>query len=153
MPTTYPYLVLLAEDDADDQFFLETALREIDPLITLSIAEDGLKAFSFFQRTAERPFSLPRFIITDLNMPKMNGFEFIEMIKKSDELKHIPVFVLSTSEDEKNKTQAITSGANGYYVKPMNLTQLKPIIEEMMECVSRGINHAIPVYPLKNTRS
>jgi CheY-like chemotaxis protein len=64
VPPTYPYTVLLADDDADDQYFLETAFREIDPQITLTIAVDGLQAINYFLRTGTIPFTFPKFIIT-----------------------------------------------------------------------------------------
>ncbi len=131
MEKTYPYLILLAEDDADDQYFLEQVLREIDPLITLSVAKDGLYAMDYFIENLART-SFPKFIITDLNMPRLNGYEFIENIKKSEDLKHIPIFILSTCNDEKSRARALSAGANGYYVKPDDSIELKFIIESMM---------------------
>lgn len=132
------FSVLLAEDDLDDQHFLKIAFEEINPSISLTIAYDGVHALNFFlkkESTVSRPFELPKFIITDLNMPRLDGFDFIARIKKDPTLMHIPIFVLSTSADEKAKERALKLGAEDYYIKPLDLTQFKPIIEEMVSKV------------------
>jgi CheY-like chemotaxis protein len=127
-----PYTILLAEDDTDDQYFLQLAVKDIDPLINLEIVTDGLSGMNYFSGSDETKANLPKFIITDLNMPRLNGFEFIMRLKQSVALKNIPVFVLSTCEDKDSRLNAIEAGASGYYVKPIDLTELGPIIKSMI---------------------
>jgi CheY-like chemotaxis protein len=132
----HPYTVLLAEDDLDDQYFLKVALHEINPAINLTIAYDGVHALNFFlkkESLVSKKFELPKFIITDLNMPRIDGFEFIEKIKQDENLKHIPIFVFTTSNDERFKEKALQLGAAGYFIKPLDIKQFKPIIQQMVD--------------------
>lgn len=134
------FTVLMAEDDLDDQHFLKVAFNEINPDINLTVAYDGVHALNFFLRKegkVSKSLMLPKFIITDLNMPRIDGFELIEKIKQDKNLKHIPIFVLTTSTDESFKEKALELGAAGYYVKPSDIKQFKPIVQQMVDSVSK----------------
>jgi CheY-like chemotaxis protein len=89
-----PVNILLADDDADDCFFFEKALREIPVNTHLTIVRDGEKLMNYLFENIEHP---PDVIFLDLSMPRKTGFECLQEIKENDRLKDIRVVLLSTS--------------------------------------------------------
>ena len=110
--------VLHIDDDQDDLDFFSTTVEEIKPdvlCISLNSAEDALKKIRALE-------FLPEIIFLDLNMPRMNGFQFLEAIKKIPGLK-IPVVVLSTSSQEETIDTVKELGASDYITKPSNIDE------------------------------
>ena len=81
----------------------------------LDIAEDGEKALAWLKDPQNHT---PCIILLDLNLPRMNGIEFLKIIKQDDGLKRIPVVVLTTSEEEQDKIDSFNLGVAGYMLKP-----------------------------------
>ncbi len=71
----------------------------------------------------------PDFVLLDLNMPLMNGFEALQKIRENEQLKHLPVYVLSTSKSDYDRERALEYGATGYYSKSMLFNDLMKLIE------------------------
>ena len=115
MPKTKTFLVV--DDDMDDTFLFKEVLTEVDPTIQLMIANDGEEALMKL-RTPER--TLPDIIFLDLNMPKMNGIEFLKIIKNIELYKDIDVFIMTTSGEEADRRTAEELGICGYLMKPLN---------------------------------
>lgn len=115
--------ILLVEDDSLDQMEVERTLQRKNILHKLKIARNGEEALGILnQSVANDVFpGKPDIILLDLNMPKMNGFEFLGHIKNSDELKDIKVFVLTTSDEREDKIQAKNLGISGFITKPLKL--------------------------------
>jgi two-component system chemotaxis response regulator CheY len=88
------------------------------------LAKDGLEAYSYFQ---EQNFNL---LITDLNMPKMNGVELIKKVRMSDENNKIPIILISTESDEKDFKMCYDAGANSYIEKPFKPGKLLDEVEK-----------------------
>lgn len=89
--------------------------------------EDGLMALSWLQEG-----NIPDLILTDLQMPNMNGFEFIERIKESGFFSDIPVVVLSSMDSSSDRIKCLRMGAEDYLVKPFNPEELQVRIERIL---------------------
>ncbi|MBF0296182.1 MAG: response regulator [Magnetococcales bacterium] len=118
--------ILLVEDDRVDAMTVQRALRKIhvgNPLTTVGNGEDALA------RLRDPANERPCIILLDLNMPRMNGIEFLSAIKADDALKKIPVVVLTTSKDEMDRIKSFDNGAAGYMVKPVDYVQFVDVIQ------------------------
>ena len=107
--------ILLLEDDSVDALTIQRAMHEIkisNPLVHVDNGEDGL----IYLHNENNP--RPCVILLDLNMPKMNGLEFLKLIKASPELRLIPVIILTTSKEEQDKLESFQLCVAGYIVKP-----------------------------------
>lgn len=107
--------ILLVEDDEDDQFIFSDALDALNFDLKLNVAGSCSEAF---QTLGSKP--LPDLIFLDINMPVMNGLEFLDEVKRIDHLAQIPVVILTTSDNPDLMKQTMDLGANGYIVKPAN---------------------------------
>lgn len=117
--------ILLAEDDRLDQKSVERAFQELQITNRLVIAKNGKEALNHLESSGE---SYPRLILLDLNMPVMNGVEFLQAIKKDDALKVIPVVVLTTSKEDKDIIESYKLGAAGYMIKPVDYKSFVEVI-------------------------
>ncbi|MDZ4163550.1 MAG: response regulator [Smithellaceae bacterium] len=120
--------VLLVEDDLVDQMTLKRAFRDLGLTGRLDIARNGLEALEFLKNNPR-----PAFILLDLNMPRMNGFEFLQVQKHSAEWQMIPVVVLTTSREERDKRESFMLGVAGYIIKPVDY----PEFVEAMRTIDR----------------
>lgn len=126
-----PFVILLAEDEPADAYLIKVALRENRMLVDLRWVNDGVEAFEFLRRQGDRFRNAPTpdLILLDLNMPRMDGLEFLAAIKQDPELKDIPVVVLTTSDVERDVVASYQGGAAGYITKPVELTELMAAIK------------------------
>lgn len=123
-------IILLVEDDEDDIAFFQDALQEVCPQCEFLFAHHGLEAIK--KLNLLKPIK-PHFIFVDLNMPIMNGYEFIKEIRQVDSLKEIPAFVLSTSNDPSIKEKSMKAGATEFFTKPVMANDLKSLIAEVLQ--------------------
>ncbi len=131
-----PPTILLVDDDEDDRFFLSEALREVNPKASLKQLGDGVEALNFLQKECggENPTSdKPDIIFLDLNMARIDGRTATKIIKNSKELCHIPVVIVTTSQNEQERENLIKLGANAFYTKPTSLPELKDIVQEVYD--------------------
>ncbi len=118
---------MLVDDDIDDQFFFCDALKELNGGFICTTADNGAEAL----KKIEIP-PPPDLIFLDLNMPVMNGFEFITVIQKDEKYKHIPVVIFSTSSNAHDKQKAFKLGAKHYITKPTEFAKLKSLLTETL---------------------
>jgi len=104
--------ILLVEDDEVDVRALRWAFEKLRIANPVTVASDGVEALEIL-KTLPRPY----LIITDINMPRMNGIELLRKIRESDELRDSIVFVLTTSNDEQDKIDAYNLNVAGYMLK------------------------------------
>jgi CheY-like chemotaxis protein len=119
-----PIEILLVEDSPSDADLTKEALREGRVINNLRVVSDGEQALAYLRR--QPPFSTaprPDLILLDLNLPKRDGREVLEGIKSDNELKCIPVVVLTTSREESDVMAAYGRNANCYVTKPVDLDQ------------------------------
>lgn len=115
MRSTKP--ILLVEDDDVDAITTRRALKEVNITNELIHKVDGEDALGYLETTDGQK---PCLILLDLNMPKMNGFEFLKNIKNNKNLKKIPVVVLTTSDADQNIFDSFGLGVVGYVTKPVS---------------------------------
>lgn len=107
--------ILLAEDDRVDVMTIERALKEIKVANRLDVVRNGEEALAFLRDAQNQK---PCVILLDLNMPRMNGIEFLKIVKEDLGLRLIPVIVLTTSKEENDKVRSFNLGVAGYIIKP-----------------------------------
>jgi CheY-like chemotaxis protein len=117
--------ILLVEDDVVDMMSVKRALKELKVTNPLFHVENGEEALEFLNDPANEK---PAIVLLDLNMPKMNGHEFLAVVKQDDELKRIPVIVLTTSRGELDKIQSFDLGVAGYMIKPVDYQQFVEVM-------------------------
>ncbi|MBJ7600946.1 MAG: response regulator [Candidatus Nephthysia bennettiae] len=121
--------ILLVEDSPGDVRLTREALKEAKVANRLHVAPDGVTALDFLRRNGEHPEApRPDLILLDLNLPRMSGREVLEAIKSDDELKRIPVVILTTSHDESDVLRAYDLHANCYISKPVDLDQFMTVV-------------------------
>ena len=113
--------VLLVEDDAVDAMTVKRAFVELHVVNPLDIVENGEEALSYLQNPENED---PCVILLDLNLPKMNGIEFLRVAKQDQRLRSIPVVVLTSSEEEQDKIDSFDLSVAGYIVKPVDYQRL-----------------------------
>jgi len=111
-------VILLVEDDYLDVESVRRIFKKWEMQHTMHVAHNGVDALNMLTRDNDRV--IPDIILMDINMPKMNGLEFISIIKSYYSLKNIMLFVLTTSGEEYEKITAQNLGVSGYLVKPLN---------------------------------
>lgn len=115
-----PAEILLVEDSPGDIRLTKEALKESRISNHLHIVNDGLEATNFLMKKGEfKNAPTPDLILLDLNLPKKNGFEVLKEIKENDDLKIIPVVVLTTSESEKDILHSYQLHVNCFVSKPV----------------------------------
>ncbi|PCH49058.1 MAG: two-component system response regulator [Flavobacteriaceae bacterium] len=113
-------LILVVEDDLVDIMTIKRAFKDIKITNPIIICHNGLEALEYLKKPLNKR---PGLILLDINMPKMNGIEFLEVIKKDKEFKSIPVVVLTTSKAEQDKMESFNLGIAGYMIKPVDYLQ------------------------------
>lgn len=120
--------ILLVEDDQVDAMTVRRALKELHVLNHVEHSENGEDALAYLRNNAN---DLPCLILLDLNMPVMNGTEFLQTIKGDRELRRVPVIVLTTSEEQSDKVDSFNLGVAGYMRKPVDYRQFVEMIRSM----------------------
>lgn len=127
--------VLIAEDDPDDRLMAVDAFEECHFDQPLAFVDDGEDLMDYLLHRGRysdvRQFPLPRLILLDLNMPRMDGREALREIKSSHALKHIPVVVLSTSDALEDITRCYRDGVNSYIAKPASFQGLVEVMRSL----------------------
>ena len=113
--------ILLIDDDEDDQLLFSDALNEIDPSLKYYMASNGIDAL----RKLEHYEVEPDIIFLDLNMPLMNGFEFLVEIRKFDRVHKIPIVIFSTSNSPEHALRTYELGASAFLTKPAGFGTLR----------------------------
>ena len=125
---TFPIKCLLVDDDADDQEIFFMALQEVDKSIHCIFADGG----DALARLNADPSFLPHYIFMDINMPRMNGLECLQEIKKITRLMSVPVFMFSTSADAGIIARAKELGATDFIVKPPSVSMLSKLLAQLL---------------------
>ena len=117
--------ILLAEDDDVDAMTVKRAFKDLQVANKLVRAADGEQTLEYLRTENSEE---PCLILLDLNMPKMNGIEFLKIVKADEALKRTPVIVLTTSSDERDVVESFELGAAGYMVKSVDYEKFVDVI-------------------------
>ncbi|MCG9890766.1 MAG: response regulator [Thermosynechococcaceae cyanobacterium MS004] len=126
--------ILLVEDDEVDVMNVQRAFRKLNITSPLFVAGNGLEALSMLQGKGSQPplVSAERLLILlDINMPKMNGIDFLKALRADPALKAIPVIVLSTSDQDRDLTEAYSLNVAGYLLKPVVFPNFVELMKTM----------------------
>ncbi|WP_028102741.1 response regulator [Pseudoduganella violaceinigra] len=120
--------ILLVEDDQVDVMTILRALKEVHVGNRVVAMENGEAALEYLREPGSEP---PCIILLDLNMPIMNGIEFLQNIKQDPLLRRIPVIVLTTSEEQQDKMRSFDLGVAGYMTKPVDYRQFVEVVRSI----------------------
>ena len=122
--------ILLAEDNPADVALIEEVFEELELRCELSVAYDGVEAMDFlFHRGDHADTPRPDFVLLDLNMPKLSGREVLTAIKNDEELRTLPVIILTSSKADEDIRQCYRDHANCYLAKPGDLDEYLKIVD------------------------
>ena len=122
--------ILLVEDDLIDVLNVKRGLKDIHAENPLYVVENGEAALAFL-RNSQNP--KPALILLDLNMPRMNGLEFLAILKNDPYLRLIPVIVLTTSQEAPDRRRSFELSVAGYMVKPLNYDDFIKVLETIYQ--------------------
>jgi len=130
-----PISILLVEDDPADQKLIRASLKQQRLANDLHIVSSGEEGIDFLQRRGDYSgrAAQPNLILLDLNMPGMGGKEFLRRIKNDEDLKQIPVVILTTSDSERDIIESYKLQASGYVSKPVTLDEFKEVMRRIKE--------------------
>jgi CheY-like chemotaxis protein len=126
--------ILLVEDDPKDVELTLTALEEYNLANEVVVARDGAEALDYLYCRggfADRPRDNPAVLLLDLKLPKVDGLEVLQQIKSDDNLRMVPVVVLTSSREEKDMVTSYKLGVNAYVVKPVDFHEFVNAIKEL----------------------
>ena len=123
---------LLVDDDSDDSELFCEALHEVDHSIHCHFALDGQEALNLLQTVS------PDVIFLDINMPGMNGWDCLSILKNNEDCKNIPVIMYSTSSHKMEIEKALTMGALSFFSKPSDYKELKKMLQEVVDNINNG---------------
>ena len=131
-----PVMILIADDDEDDRLLTRQALTEAHLSNDVRFVEDGEQLMDYLHRRGayaglDGKAPRPGLILLDLNMPRKDGRECLREIKADDDLRDIPVVVLSTSREEEDIARSYQLGVNSFIAKPVTFTGLVDALKVM----------------------
>jgi len=124
--------VLLVEDDDDHVFLIRRALRDLgDATIAVDVARTGEEALERLRRGRFDSQALPELVLLDLKIPRLDGFEVLRGIRADRTLRSLPVVVLTSSEEESDREQALRLGATWYVCKPVDGARFRTEVQQV----------------------
>lgn len=132
MPELRP--ILLVEDSPRDLELTLAALEKCQLANEIVIARDGAEAMDYLLRTGmhdNRIHGDPAVVLLDLKLPKMDGLEVLEKVKRNDQLRHIPIVMLTSSREEQDLVHSYELGVNAFVVKPVEFTEFFKAIQDL----------------------
>ena len=119
------FSILLVEDDIVDVMSVKRALRDLNVTTPLEVTGNGEEALA---RLRKPDAPLPGIILLDLNMPRMNGIDFLKVLKADERLRRIPVVVLTTSKEENDRLESFNLSVAGYMIKPVEYSGFVEVV-------------------------
>lgn len=127
-----PIHILLVEDNLGDIRLTQEALKDSKIFNTLSVVNDGKEALSYLKREGKfKNAELPDIILLDLDLPEMDGREFLSIIKNDPKLRLIPIIVLTVSQSDQDVLKVYNLQASCYITKPVDLDQFLTVVKSI----------------------
>ena len=127
--------ILLVEDSAEDLELAVRALRKANLTNHIEVARDGAEALDFIfcegRHAARKIADAPKVILLDLKLPKVDGLEVLQRIKADPRTRHIPVVVLTSSQEQSDVVKSYRLGVNSYIVKPVNFDSFAAAVQQL----------------------
>lgn len=126
--------ILLVEDDEKDIELTVTALSEYNLANEIAIAHDGVEALDYLYRRgafAQRPNDNPLVILLDLKMPRLDGVQVLKQLKADEQMRSIPIVILTSSRESRDLEECYALGVNAYVVKPVRFTAFVEAVKQI----------------------
>lgn len=126
--------VLLVEDNPYDELLILRALNKAGLRATIDVVRDGQQAVDYLLCTgefAERTVELPAFVLLDINLPKLSGFDVLTKVRADDRTRLLPVVVFTSSDEEGDRWRSYTAGANSFVSKPLDYTSFMTLAGQL----------------------
>jgi CheY-like chemotaxis protein len=126
--------ILLVEDNPSDVQLALRALRKKKLANNIEVARDGEEALDFLfyrGKFAQRPRNNPKLILLDLKLPKVDGLQVLEQLRKDERTKAVPVVVLTSSKEDPDIATSYALGANSYIQKPVDFDNFQQVVEQL----------------------
>jgi len=127
--------ILLVEDDPADAELVVHALRKSHLANQIELVRDGEEALDFLfcrnQFAQRSPQSLPRLVLLDLKLPKVDGIEVLAKVKSDARTRNVPVVILTSSKEEKDRLNGYQLGANSYIQKPVDFDKFRETVQQL----------------------
>ena len=128
-------IILLAEDNPDDVTLTLRALKKSKIMNEVVVAQDGVEALDYLFGTGKYAGRdtrvLPQVMLLDLKMPRMDGLEVLQRVRSDERTRLLPVVVLTTSSEDKDRVESYKLGANSYIRKPVNFEQFVDAVQKL----------------------
>jgi two-component system response regulator len=127
-------IILLVEDNPDDVKLTMRALKKSNIANEIVVAQDGIEALDFLfcaGKYAGENCKLPQVVLLDLKMPKLDGLEVLQRMRSNERTKLVPVVVLTTSSEDRDKVESYKLGANSYVRKPVDFNQFTEAVKNL----------------------
>ena len=124
--------ILIVEDSPTMRSLLSTSLEELGGPIKITQVASGFEALRFLPR---EQYDL---IVTDINMPDINGLELVSFVKSNASYRDIPLIIVSTESSERDRDKGLELGADAYLVKPFEPDALRDLVRELLDRSERG---------------
>ena len=139
MVEVLPKTVLMADDDAEDCWLAAEAFAESGAKVAFSSVADGIELMNFLsEHSRSEAKRLPDLILLDLNMPQKDGRQALIEIKSEPALRHIPIVILTTSEEHKDKDRTLKGGAESFITKPATFDEWVEISKSLAKSWLQG---------------
>jgi CheY-like chemotaxis protein len=135
--------IVIAEDSVPDVILFKEALRSVGIEAELKVFSDGEECASYFRTTETPP---PDLIVLDLNLPKVDGFDLIRLVRNDRRYDRVPVAVLTSSTAAKDKNLSLDLGANTFISKPSRLDEFLETIGSAVRLQLRGTDHTATLH-------
>lgn len=124
--------ILLVEDNEGDILLTLEAFKELKVKNNVAVVKDGAEAIEFLKREGKFIEStLPHLILLDINMPRLNGIEVLDFIKRDNKLRKIPVVMLTTSSSESDISECYDKSANCFITKPLDFGKFMDVVKSI----------------------
>ncbi|MEW2378246.1 response regulator [Micromonospora sp. DT178] len=135
-----PVRILVVDDDPGDVLMIEEALADSDVDKVIDVVSDGQEAMEFLRREGRHTDARrPDVILLDLNMPRMDGRQVLGEVKSDEDLRTIPIVVLTTSNADTDIVGSYTLQANAYVTKPIDLDDFNDVVRRIDEFFGRVV--------------
>ena len=124
--------ILLVEDNPDDVALTVRALKQNHLLNRVVVARDGAEAASLlFGSESTQAMPPPEFVLLDLNLPRISGLDLLRRIRADERTRLLPVVILTTSDEERDKIESYELGANSYIIKPVEFENFSSAVRQL----------------------
>lgn len=126
--------ILLVEDNPQDEMLILRALRKINLINAVDVARDGQQALDYLFREgefAERTPAVPTVVLLDIGLPRLSGLEVLERLRADPRTRLLPVVILTSSDEERDRLKSYENGANSFVRKPLDFSEFAETVARL----------------------